>query len=164
MYEFFTLIREVCLGNKEAWTILKKNFKEKKYSLHDQELIHIYLKKNASRYNHAIYIRAWLYDYGYGVPEDKEMAFLLMREAASFSHKKAMFEVGKRFLTGCGVDQNYNNALQWFILAASSPYYHPGAMYQTGLMYQKGLGTPVNLNRAEYWFGQARLKNYKPKL
>lgn len=74
-----------------------------------------------------------------------------MREAAAKGHSLAIYEVGHRFLVGLGVEKNYQNALQWLEIAATSPHYIRPAMLDLSRMYDEGLGTDVDKDQAKLW-------------
>ena len=147
------------VNQKMDSAVLIHLFKEGQLSKDQETQVHLYLKKIHSP--HALYLRGLLYDEGFGVNKDFEMAFLLMRESAHLNHPAATYEVGRRFLYGIGVEKNEQNAFEWLMLAAGSPYYYPDAMYHLGLMYQEGQGMDADLAKAEEWFAKARSKGYK---
>ncbi len=159
--EFIQLLKKVCEGDEVAWHVLEKHFQDKTITIDEQTQAHLYIKRMGDTYPHAIYIRALLYDRGYGVVQDVEMAFLLMRDAAGRGHIIAIHEVGTRFFKGIGVDQNYERAIEWLKLAAGSPNYYPPAMHQLGMMYTQGLGVTVDPVKAQQWFDKAIAKGYR---
>lgn len=160
---FSGLLKKVIGGDEPSWEKLKQYFKDHVLTEAEQEQVHLYFKKFNHQYSHAIYLRAFLYDYGYGVPVDLEMAFLLMREAAAAGHSAATFEVGRRFFYGLGIEKNQVNALQWITIAAESPHYYPAAMYHLGLIYEKGIGISKDQALADHWFQKAKMKGYQFK-
>src|SRR5438067_731472 len=105
------LLKEVIEQNEVSWKTLKEYFEKNQLSDLEKEQVHLYLKQMSKNNIHAIYIRAWLHEHGYGVKADAEMAFVYMREAASYGHKEAIFEVGKRLLFGKGIEKNTTTAL-----------------------------------------------------
>jgi TPR repeat protein len=113
MQDLLKLLKEVCEGNEIAFLTLKKYFAENILSALDSANVHRYLKKVDPIHPHAIYIRAWLYEYGYGVKPDVEMTFFLMRDAASHGHLDAIYEVGRRYFYGIGIEKNILNAEKW---------------------------------------------------
>lgn len=157
---FMQLIRDSVAGNLQSVSLLLELFAKQQFSVTDQEQIHIYLKHIAEQNPYAIYVRALLFDHGYGVKQNADMAFLLMREAAAKGNAIAIYEVGHRFLEGIGVDTNYENAQQWLRIAAGSPNYIEAAMYDLGRMYEHGWGVAINETEANFWYDQAAKKGY----
>lgn len=145
------LLRDSVAGNQAAFAELLASYQTNSISQAGSEQIHLYLKAFSGKTPQAIYLRAFLYDYGYGVRVDFAMAFLLMREAAAKGHSLAIYEVGHRFLEGRGVEQNYQNALQWLELAAGSPHYIKLAMLDLSTMYERGWGVEVNIEKSKEW-------------
>jgi TPR repeat protein len=152
------LLRKVPSGDASVLKTLLDYFKEQKLSNEEREQVHLYLKEAVRQSHHAVYFLALLYDNGYGVKQNLDMAFVLMREAAAKGNSLAIYEVGHRFLIGTGVEPNYESALQWLNTAAGSPYYVADAMYDLGLMYEKGLGVAHGLLLAKDWYNKAAQK------
>ena len=159
---FLQLLKKICEGDEFSWQTLKKFFDEKKLSADEQVQAFSYIKQAARRNVYAMYAQALLYDIGLGAKQDLEMSFILMREAAVLGHAAATYEVGRRFLFGMGIEQNYQNAFQWLIRAAESPYYYSAAMYHVGLIYEKGWGVLSDAAKAKEWMEKAAAKGYKP--
>lgn len=145
------ILKEAVDANDNALNIILENFQGQHWSAAEQEQIHYYLKKVSAEHPHAIYIRAILYDRGFGVKPDLTMSFLMMREAAAKGHGQATFEVGMRFLQGKGVTRNVNNALQWLDLAGSSPHYNISAMQTLADLYEKGVDVERDPLLAKKW-------------
>jgi len=158
--DFLSLLKKVSEGDETAWQTLKKLFHEKNLTLDEQTQAFAHVKKMAKSNVYAMYAQALFYDEGLGVQQDTEMAFILMREAAGLGHSAATFEIGRRFLYGIGIPQNYPHALQWLSRAAESPHYYPPAMFHIGLIYEKGWGVPVDLEQAKQWMDKAVAKGY----
>lgn len=159
--ELTQILQKATANDEEATQTLFTFFKEQKLSREEQESVHLYLKTVSQKNHHAIYLRALLYEYGYGVKQDVVMSFLLLREAAASGNPKATYEVGRHFLEGIGVNKNYESAFQWLELAADSPHYTPGAMYDLGRMYEQGLGIEPDSEKAKAWFEKAAQRGYQ---
>lgn len=159
--ELSKIFREISNGNESAWQALLKLFNDKLLSTQDLEQLHIYIRQLEKKNPHGIYIHALLYDFGIGVKQDFELAFLYMREAAGKGHSAAIYEIGKRFFLGIGIEKNYHNAFQWLIAAAESPHYRPEAMLYLGMMYEQGLGAEKDPEKANQWFDKAASKGYR---
>jgi len=160
--DFSQLLKKVVSGDETSGMTLLSYFENQTISVEEQMQVHVYLKQAARESHHAIYLRGLLYEHAYGVKQDFDMAFLLMREAASKGNAKATYAVGCYFLQGLGVEKNYHNALQWLKIAAGSPHYVAQAMYDLGYLYQEGLGVEVDLKQAQAWYEKAANKGYLP--
>jgi serine/threonine protein kinase len=64
------------------------------------------------------------------------------------------FILGRMYLNGWGMRQDYGQALQWFCKAAARG--NPRAQRQLGVMYQNGLGVTKDDTQALYWFDKAK--------
>lgn len=153
------LLKKVVEGDQAAREDILQYFKEQVFSSDQQEQVHIFLKSVEHKSHHVIYLRALLYEYGYGVKVDLDMAFILMRDAAAKGNSKAIYKVGHYYLQGVGIDQQYENALNWLKVAAVSPHYVDEAMFDLGRMYEQGLGVEANQEQAKMWY--ERMKNRK---
>lgn len=153
--DFVKLLRLTTESDESAWKSLEGHFQAKTISDEETLQVVVYFKQMSKRFPHATYIRAFLFDHGYGEKPDPEMAFILMREAAAKGHPGAMYEVGRRFMEGLGIEQHYGNAAQWLTAAAKSPYFYAPAMNLLGLMYEKGLGVDPDSEKAQEWYSLA---------
>ncbi len=154
------LLRNISSGDITAINTLLDYFKEHILSTEEQEQIHLYLKQASRQSYHVIYFLALLYDNGYGVKQNFDMAFVLMREAAAKGHSLATYEIGHRFLMGIGVEINDEAAFQWLTIAAGSPHYVADAMYDIGTMYEQGLGVGPDSQQAREWYEKAAKKGH----
>lgn len=117
MEDLLKLLKSVSEGNEIAWATLQNYFAENVLTEMESFNVHRILKKMESSHPNAIFIRAWLYEYGYGVKKDLEMTFLLMRDAASHGHIGAIYEVGRRYFYGIGIEKNIDTAIKWLTYA-----------------------------------------------
>lgn len=147
----FSLLREALTGDKIARDKFLATLATETLSTEEYEQIHLFLKQASREQPSAIYLRGLLYDKGYGVNADPDMAFLLMREAAAKGNSLAIYEVGHRFLMGVGVPTNYISARQWLVTAAESPHYIKEAMIDLATIYEQGLGVEVDYEQAKDW-------------
>jgi TPR repeat protein len=159
--DFPDLLKRAVAGDESAIELLLHYFQDQSITATEQESAHAYLKQAARQNHHAIYLRGLLYEYGYGVKQDLDMSFLLMREAASKGNEKATYEVGKHFLEGMGVEKNYENAFQWLKIAAGGPYYIRDAMYSLAQMYEQGWGVDPDPAKALEWYEKAAQKGHQ---
>jgi TPR repeat protein len=160
MLELTQTLQKAASGDTLSIQNILIYFKEQKLTPDEQEKIHIYLKQAAKQSHYAIYLRALLYDNGYGIKQDHDMTFLLMREAAAKGNALAIYEVGHRFLEGIGVAKNHASALQWLTMAAGSPYYIADAMYDLGRIYEEGLSVTPDPVKARNWYEKAAQKGH----
>ena len=70
---------------------------------------------------------------------------------------KAAAYIGRLYLRGEGVQQNFEMALKWFRLGLSNG--DPFCQYEIGLMYLLGLGVPKNVLKAADFFKEAAKQN-----
>lgn len=75
-----------------------------------------------------------------GLPKDISMAVKWLRPAAEGGHKSACSFLGTLYLRGRGVDQSFQEALQWFERAGD----HAMALSSLADMYAEGKGVPLN--------------------
>ena len=158
--DLLSLLKKIAEGDAFAWEALKKLFHENNLTAEAQFQAFSYMKQMAKSNVYAMYAQALFYDEGLGTKPDLEMALILMREAAGLGHTAATFEVGRRFLYGIGIAQNYQQAFLWLNRAAESPHYYPAAMFHIGLMYEKGWGVAVDTAKAKDWMDRAAAKGY----
>ena len=69
---------------------------------------------------------------------------------------EAQFLVGSAYNEGLGIDQDFNKAVKWYELAASSG--HISALNNLGVMTQRAQGTPPDIEKARSFFAQAAKK------
>lgn len=154
-------LKKVAVGDEIAMIAVLQGFHRQLFSQEEQGKIHLFLKVNVEKSHYSIYLRALLYERGLGVKSDPEIAFLLMREAAAAGNANAIYEVGRHFLEGIGVEKHYKNAFEWLKIAAGSPYYVPDAMHDLAIMYAHGLGVEQDLRLAKAWQERAEGAGYK---
>ena len=120
-----------------------------------------------------------LYAKGLGVPKNKEDALRWLGKAASQGHAGAKKELGllkggmekieneiqhvedpeeqddlgRAYLHGEGVEQNYEEAAKWFRKAAEQG--HRAAQFNLGMRYYGGQGVEKNLTEAFKWISMA---------
>lgn len=101
----------------------------------------------------AAYRLGMLYQYGWGVGQDRPLALQFMLQAAESDHAMAQYEAGRMSALGYDGAQNYVEALKWYEAAASQGL--PTAMTALANMYAKGLGTSINNDKAFEWYLKA---------
>ncbi|MFZ6845350.1 tetratricopeptide repeat protein [Undibacterium sp. RuTC16W] len=70
----------------------------------------------------------------------------------------AQTRLGVMYFHGENVEQDYQQALQWFQKAADKG--HAGAQTNLGLMYSNALGLPQDSQKAAYWYQKAAAQGY----
>ena len=65
----------------------------------------------------------------------------------------AMFNIGSKYYSGDGVDQDYAKAMEWYLKAAEVGSVL--AIYNIGVMYRDGEGVPKDYDMAMNWFRKA---------
>ena len=88
-----------------------------------------------------------MYLNGIGINQNIEKGIELLTRAAENGHYAAMYELGKIFLDGKHVPQNFQEAYQRFSKAAEKGN-HYAAMHELGKMYLYGKGIPKDLDKA----------------
>ncbi|MFQ5661321.1 MAG: tetratricopeptide repeat protein [Gammaproteobacteria bacterium] len=80
-----------------------------------------------------------------------EQAYSIMRPLAeTANHPYAQYYLGMMYYQGQAVDQNYEEAGEWFRKAAEQGI--PHAQYKLGNLYMKGLGVPRDYEYAYAWY------------
>jgi len=72
-----------------------------------------------------------------------------VRKLAEAGDADAQWQMGVRYHTGAGVQQDDTQAVQWFLRAAEQG--HVDAQGSLGAYYWKGRGVPPDLSRAYFW-------------
>jgi TPR repeat protein len=79
-----------------------------------------------------------------------ETAISWYRKAAENGNSDAQIKMGYAYLTGRGVEKDYQKAMQWYSLAADREIAH--AQYVLGYLYFNGLGISPNIIMAEKFY------------
>jgi hypothetical protein len=72
---------------------------------------------------------------------------------AQDGNPRAQTNLGRLYLLGQGVPQDYAQALTWYRLAADQG--EAKAQYMVGLIYNNGQGVPQDYAQARYWYHKA---------
>lgn len=75
---------------------------------------------------------------------------ILLRQAAARGNLSALFEVGRIYTDGNGIERNLTEAAKWYRLAAERG--HGPAQYRLGNFYEKGHGMARNIDEAMVWY------------
>ena len=92
----------------------------------------------------------FLYENGYGVPQDFSEAVNWYRKAAEQGDATAQSNLGRMYNTGDGVPQDFGEAVNWYRKAAEQGL--ANAQYNLALMYAQGQGVPQDYVLAHMWF------------
>lgn len=76
-------------------------------------------------------------------------ALSLLRPLAEQGDSRAQTLVGKLYMSGGGVPQDFAQAAGWYTKAADQG--HSIAQFNFGLLYQAGQGVPKDLAKAAQW-------------
>lgn len=78
---------------------------------------------------------------------------LSLRRAAALGDASAQFEVAVRLAEGKGINQNFKQAITWYLRAAAQNFGQ--AQYRLGTFYERGLGVEKDIARAKVWYRRA---------
>jgi TPR repeat protein len=98
----------------------------------------------------------FMYQHGYGVPQDLVAAVKWYRLAAEQGQATAQFNLGAMYMVGDAVLHDFTEAAKWWRLAADQGVAR--ALNNVGLMYANGRGVPVDYVEAHMWFDLAASK------
>jgi TPR repeat protein len=96
---------------------------------------------------------AVLYDFGYGVSQDRIKGAGFARRAADLGNVNGMYWTGKHFMDGQGFEKDPLAACQWFDKAARENYSY--AQLEIGRCFYNGLAGERNHESAFYWLIRA---------
>lgn len=91
-----------------------------------------------------------LYDNGFHVPEDRELALKWYMLAADQGLANAQRRLGRKYAEGKGVAQSSEKSLIWFTLAAEQN--DAEAIFELGRRHKDGEGIPQDNIQAHKWF------------
>ena len=96
----------------------------------------------------------------FGLERDYVKAFHYLKTAGSKGVSSAYALLADWYRKGIGVQQNYNEAINWYKKAADSD--EPSdAFYWLGFLYENGLGVEKNIKRAVHWYNKGIEKGDK---
>src|SRR5699024_12762 len=101
------------------------------------------------------------------IVQDFEEAFYLFQSEAEKGNALAMFNMGKMFADGLGVEIDMEESYAWYEKTLNAfhkvedkkPWKY--TEYRIGKMYSQGLGTEVDYERAAYWLSLSAEEGYK---
>lgn len=94
-----------------------------------------------------------MYEFGWGVRQDKAAALGWYRSAAQAGSPRGMLAMGKSYQRGVGVPRDYRKAMVWYRRAVRRG--SAEAMNSIGVLYENGLGVWKSRGRAIRWYEQA---------
>jgi uncharacterized protein len=83
-----------------------------------------------------------------------------MQEYQKEDDPKSLYQIGYMYDHGEGVQQDLNQAAEWYIKSAEKGYAR--AQYRLGLFYATGSGVEKNLKEAEKWYRKAAGQGFRP--
>ena len=94
------------------------------------------------------------YEFGRGVPEDKDQAYAWYKRGAELGEKVCQRKVGYFMTNGVGTPADPAGAIAWYEKAAAQN--EPDALYNLGYAYYAGRGVTQDTARAHQWFEKAK--------
>lgn len=85
--------------------------------------------------------------------EQSAEAVLWLEKAARQGHAAAQYALGRSYMKGIGVKQDYHQGLKWLMLSARQD--NPYAANYLGLAFRKGLGVVQDPGQAVHWYTRA---------
>ena len=101
----------------------------------------------------------FLYDNGYGTPQDHKAAIKWFAKSAEQGNADAQNNLGDMYYNGDGTPQYYKAAIKWYTKSAEQGF--AAAQYNLGVMYEKGEGTPQDYVMAHMFFNIASADGYE---
>ena len=83
-------------------------------------------------------------------------------QGAEQGNASSQFQLGRMYLAGEGVEQDFEQARRWFRLSALQEY--PAAQLELGEIYRVGHGVSIDYVEAYAWFHLASLNKLKAGL
>jgi hypothetical protein len=108
-----------------------------------------YTKAADAGFADALLNLGFMYEKGFGVPQDYAMAMTWYRKAANGGVVNAQLNLGVMYANGRGVPQDYATAVTWYRKAADQGL--AGAQINLAIMYWNGLGVPQDYPEAYKW-------------
>ncbi|MSU03480.1 MobP3 family relaxase [Tissierella pigra] len=101
------------------------------------------------------------------IVQDFEEAFCLFRSEAEKGNALAMFNMGRMFADGLGIEIDIEESYKWYEKALNAfhkvesrkPWKY--TEYRIGKMYSQGLGTEEDYEKAAYWLTLSAKERYK---
>lgn len=115
-----------------------------------EEAFKLYTKVAATEDEEALYMQAFCYLNGYGVPQDAEKAMEIYKSEKFQDSMDAMYMLGYMFFMGLGIEKDYEIARRYFEKAAEED--DPDSLFYLGTIYYDGLGVESDYTKAIEYF------------
>jgi TPR repeat protein len=99
----------------------------------------------------------WMYEKGYQVEQNDNLAFKWYQHAAKQGEVLAQNSVAIMYKNGWGIDKNEPKAIHWFAMSATQGYAE--AQYNLAMMFQNSAQLN-NQEKAEYWLNKSAKQGY----
>lgn len=102
------------------------------------------------KYPPAMYLYAKLLEFGDGFPQDRDLAFRVMSEAAEKNYARAVYEIGRMTMAGRRVEKDPEKGLE--LVKNAALLGSRQAQFFLGAAYESGDGVPLSAERARQYF------------
>lgn len=102
---------------------------------------------------HELFRLAMKHIYGDGVPEDNDLAFMLLSQAHDLGHIEATYNLGICYHYGFGTSVNLAQAFELYLESANAGY--GKGMELVGRFYNRGIYVAKDRRQAELWLAKA---------
>ncbi|OHS93305.1 hypothetical protein TRFO_11932 [Tritrichomonas foetus] len=94
-----------------------------------------------------------LHEFGYGIPQDLNIAFNYYNQSAHMNSLLGHINLGRAFVKGIGTEVDYTQAIEE--LSKAIPSQDPEVFYLLGLLYKKGQGCQQNQRQSVSYLRKA---------
>ena len=143
-------------GNGDAMYRMGNIYRFQMYD--DKTAAEWYIKAAKSGSADGMDCLAHMYEYGYGVEQNKEKAIQWYQQAANAGSIWGMIHLGDVYCYGKGIAQDSEKAIEWYKKAAEAGNFE--AMFQIGWIYAAGHGVPQDDNKSLEWYQKAADAGY----
>lgn len=112
------------------------------------------------KYPPAMYLYAKMLEAGDGFPQDRELAFRLIAEAAGRNHAAAIYETGRMAMEGRRVSKDAEKGLE--LVRNAAVLGHRQAQFFLGVAYESGDPVPRDADRARQYFRMCAARGETP--
>lgn len=156
-YRFYEI--SAIKGNKDVYFKLGEyNFYGKGVEINVTEAVKWYRKAvNSINVERALFRLGECYEYGVGVVKNKFEAVKYYQRSAEYGYTEAEVALGKCYLNGDGIEQDFEEAVRLFRLAN---YCNADAQYYLALCYEEGKGVKSIPAEAVKWYLKSAEQGY----
>lgn len=115
-----------------------------------EEAFKLYTKVAETEDEEAMYMQAFCYLNGYGVPQDAEKAMEIYKSEKFQDSVDATYMLGYMFFMGLGIEKDYEIARRYFEKAANEE--DNDSLFYLGNIYYEGLGVEKDYTKAASYF------------